>query len=113
MNTNRNKYFYSHLVDTTSISIEIADMNMTPDERKHLILLAESNIHHAVLDTVLSDLPEEHKKEFLRSVRDDDHDKIWDLLKDKAENIESKIKKTAEDLKTELLKDIEETKSNK
>ncbi len=109
----KNKHFYSHVVDTTSISIEIADMDLTQDERVHLLSLAESNIHHAVLDTVLSELPQEDKKEFLRHVRDDNHDKIWDLLKTKAENIENKIRKTAEALKAELLKDIEETKAKK
>ncbi|MEX2007304.1 MAG: hypothetical protein WD992_00855, partial [Candidatus Levyibacteriota bacterium] len=104
----RHKHFYSHIVDTTSISIEIADMNLTSDERVHLLSLAESNIHHAVLDTILSELPEDDKKEFLKHVKDDSHDKIWDLLKDKVENIEGKIKKAAEDIKAELHKDIEE-----
>ncbi|MBI2195769.1 MAG: hypothetical protein HYU48_01855 [Candidatus Levybacteria bacterium] len=109
----RQKHFYSHIVDITSISIEIAEMDLTPDERLHLLSLAESNVHHAVLDTILSELSEEDKKEFLKHVRDESHDKIWDLLKDKVENIENKIKKAAEDLKAELHKDIEEVKSKK
>lgn len=110
MTTSRNKYFYSHIVDTASISIEVADMDMTPEERKHLIALAEINVHHVVIDAVLSELPEEHKKDFLIHLRDDNHEKIWEILKNKTEDIENKIKKAAEELKTELHKDIEEAK---
>lgn len=113
MSSVRHKHFYSHIIDTTSISIELADMDLTPDERLHLIALAESNIHHAVLDTILSELPDEDKKEFLKHVRDDKHDKIWELLRGRVENIEDKITKTVEDLKSELHKDIKEAKSAK
>ncbi|MEX2012837.1 MAG: hypothetical protein WD967_00365 [Candidatus Levyibacteriota bacterium] len=109
----RHKHFYSHIVDTTSISIELADMDLTQEERVHLITLAESNVHHAVLDLILSELPDEDKKEFLRHLRDDKHDKIWELLRGRVDNVEDKIKKTVEDLKTELHKDIEETKKKK
>lgn len=105
-----NKYFYSHIIDTTSITLELADMDLTQEERVHLITLAESNVHHAVLDTVLSELDEENKKEFLKHLRDDNHDKIWEILKSRIDNVEIKIKKAVEDLKTELHKDIEEAK---
>lgn len=113
MSNLKHKHFYSHIIDTTSISIELAEMELTPDERIHLVALAESNVHHTVLDTVLSELSDGDKKEFLQHVRDDKHDKIWELLKDKVENIEGKIKKAVEDIKTELHKDIEEAKSAK
>ncbi len=113
MSTVKKKYFYSHIVDTASITIELADMDMTPDERIHLIALAETNVHHAVLDTVLSELPEEDKKEFLIHLRDDNHEKIWELLKVKVKNAEGKIKKTAEEIIKELHKDIQEAKNKK
>ena len=113
MNSIRHKHFYSHIVDTTSISIELADMDLTPDERLQLIALAENNVHHTVLDTILSELADEDKKEFLKHVRDDKHDKVWELLKGRVDNIEGKIKKAVEDLKVELHKDIKEAKSAK
>ena len=50
-------------------------LDITPEERKHLIALAESNIHHAVLDTVLTELPEEDKKEFLKKTKPDKENK--------------------------------------
>ncbi len=109
----RYKYFYSNIVDTASISIELAEIDLTPQERMHLISLAESNVHHAVLDTVLSQLREEDKKEFLTHVIHENHDKVWEFLKEKTQDIEEKIKKTAEELKEELKKDILETKKKK
>jgi ribosomal protein S13 len=62
------------------------------------------------LDLILSELNEADKKTFLAHLASEDHDKVWELLKEKVENIEEKIKKTAEDLKKELHKDIREVK---
>lgn len=86
-------------------------MNLTPKERLHLISLIDSNIHHEILDLILSELNPEDKKTFLAHLASEDHDKIWKLLNSKVDNIEEKIKKTAEALKKELHKDIEEIRS--
>ena len=105
------KYFYSHLIDTSSISIALSEVDMEPKERVHLISLVESNIHHAILDAILSELSEEDKKEFLINLHEENHDKLWDFLNGKIDGIEEKIKNTAEDLKKQLHKDIEESKN--
>jgi len=102
------KYFYTHIVDTSSLSLELADMSLDPKERLHLISLINSNIHHEVLDLILSELTPADKKTFLMHLASDNHDKVWRFLNSKIENIEEKIKKTAEDLKKELHKDIKE-----
>lgn len=112
MSNIRDKYFYSGIIDISSITIEIADMDMEPHERKHLLELAESNVHHTILDTILSHLSEDDKKEFLKHVRDEDNENVWKLLKEKVEGIEDKIKKAAEDIRTQLHADIEETKKS-
>ena len=106
----KKKYFYSHIIDTSSLSLELGEMDLTSDERMHLISLVESNIHHAILDLVLSELSEEDKKIFLMHVAEESHDKIWKFLKEKTIDIEEKIKKAAEDLKKELHKDIKDTR---
>ena len=106
----RKKYFYTHIVDTSTLSLEIGDMDLTPKERLHLISLIDSNIHHEILDLILSELNIEDKKIFLTHLASEDHDKVWKFLNQKVDNIEEKIKKTAEDLKKELYKDIKETK---
>ena len=104
------KYFYSHIVETSSISLALADLDMTSEERLHLLSLVESNIHHAILDTILSELTPEDKKKFLEHLSEEDHERIWKFLNERVEGIEEKIRKTAEDLKTQLHKDVEESK---
>lgn len=102
----KQKYFYSHIVETSIISLELGEMDLASSERVHLVSLVESQLHHAILDTVLSELSEEDKKIFLQHLSLDNHDKIWEHLKSKIENIKEKIKKVAEELKKELRKDI-------
>jgi len=104
------KHFYSHLIETSIISLELGDMDLSKDERIHLIQLAEDNIHHAILNAILSELSEEDKKIFLTHFVAEDHDKVWEHLRKKIENIEEKIKKTAESIKKELHRDIKELK---
>lgn len=85
-------------------------MDLTSKERLHLISLINSNIHHEILDLILSELSPIDKKTFLNHLASEDHDKVWKLLNEKIKDVEGKIKKTAEDLKKELHKDIEEIK---
>lgn len=106
----RKKYFYTHIIDTSALSLELGNMDLTPQERMHLISLVDSNIHHAVLDLVLSELNPTDKKTFLTHLASEDHDKVWKFLNEKIKNIEEKIKKTAEDLKNELHRDIKEAR---
>ena len=106
----RKKYFYTHIIDTSTLSLELGSMELDSKERTHLISLIDSNIHHAVLDLILSELNSTDKKTFLSHLASENHDKVWRFLNGKVENVEEKIKKTAEDLKKELHKDIKEVK---
>lgn len=105
------KHFYSHLVETSVISLELGDLDLSKDERIHLVQLAEDNIHHAILDAILSEFSEEDKKIFLHHLSEDDHDKVWEHLNKKVENIEDKIRSAAESIKKELHRDIKEAKN--
>ncbi len=104
------KYFYTHIIDTSTLSLELGNMDLTSQERMHLISLVDSNIHHEILDLILSELNPADKKTFLAHLASEDHDKVWKFLNEKVDHIEDKIKKTAEDLKKELHKDIKEVK---
>src|SRR3989344_1458699 len=95
-------HFYSHIVETSSVSLALGELELTKDERRHLVSLVEENLHHAILESVLSELSEKDKQEFLVLLATDEHDKIWKLLKDRVDHIEDKIRQTAEDLKKEL-----------
>lgn len=104
------KHFYSHLVETDSLVVLINDLDITDSEKAHLISLVDSQLHHTVLDAILSELAEDDKRTFLKHLLDEDHEKIWNHLNDKVDNIEEKIKKAADDLKKELHKDIKEAR---
>ena len=104
------KHFYSHVVETASISLALAEMDMSNTERKHLLDLVEANLHHSILDAVLSELSEKDKHEFMELYAEGDDKKIWKLLNERVDNIEDKIKKTAKDLEKELHKDIKESR---
>jgi Mg/Co/Ni transporter MgtE len=107
----KKKMFYSHLVETTFISLDIGDMELTKEERLHLLSLVDSNVHNSVLDTVLSNLESEDKKIFLSNLHLNDHKKIWQHLREKIDDVEEKIIEKIEDLKKELQKDIDEAKT--
>lgn len=107
----RKKYFYSHIIDTSSLSLELGDMVMSPKERIHLISLIDANIHHEVLDLILSELSPADRKIFLSDLASEKHDKVWKFVKEKVENIEEKITKAAESLKKEMHRDIKEAKA--
>lgn len=104
------KHFYSHLVEYDSIQIELDKLDLSEEQKEHLLELAVSTTHHAVLDAIFSELSSEDKVKLLDLIEEEAHDKIWEHLTEKIENIEEKIKKTAEDLKKELHKDIAEIK---
>lgn len=106
----KQKHFYSHIVEIDSLVIELDKMDLTESEKKHLMSIVESSVHHAVLDAILSELSEDDKKMFLQHLAANDHDVIWQHLNDRIENIEDKIKKAADELMRELDKDMIELK---
>lgn len=104
------KHFYSHIIETSSISLELGSMNLSKEERIHLMTLMDATMHNVILDVILSELSDEDKKIFLTHLSSNNHDKIWEHLKKKIVNIEDKIKKAAGELRNELYKDIKEAK---
>lgn len=111
--TMKHKHFYNHLIKYESVTIKIRELDVADEEQKHLEDLAEANLHHTILDSVLNELSPEDKHKFLEHVTSGDHDKLWDHLKEKVDDIEEKIKKTAEKFTKELHKDIDEAAKQK
>ncbi len=58
------KHFYSHLVQVESLIVGLDQMELSDKEKLHLAQLVDSHIHNVVLDTILSELSEEDKKNF-------------------------------------------------
>lgn len=102
------KHFYSHIATTESVVIKLHGLEMSDEQRLHLIALMDSSLHHVILDAILAELTPADKKIFLKELASDDHEAIWKFLRSKITGIEDKIQKAAEDLKDELHGDINE-----
>lgn len=100
-------YFYSHLIEIDTLTMNLGELDLTDDQRKHLAALVDSTIHQEILDLVLEKLSSEDKKAFVQRIKNDPHNKeLMTFLQSKVDNIEEEIKKTAERLKKELHEDI-------
>ena len=106
----KKKFFYTHLVEESEITLEIGDLNLTSKERVHLLSLAHANIHSKVVSEVLSNLSEEDKKIFLKNLTSEKHDTTWHHLKDRIENAEEKVKSTIDEIIGELVEDVRQVK---
>lgn len=105
------KHFYTHLVNTTDITLEIAQLSVGSDERVHLLSLAHANIHSSVVLGVLSNLSPQDKKIFLENLSNEEHDKTWNHLREKIKDAEGEIKKIIDKTVRELLEDVKKVKS--
>lgn len=104
------KQFYTYLVEIESIMVELDEMDLSKQEKLHLAHLIDSNLHHTILNAVFAELSDEDKAKFTEYLSEGSHDKIWQFLNEKVDDIELKIKKAAEDLMAELKKDLKEAK---
>jgi hypothetical protein len=107
------KHFYHHIIKIETIHIALSDLDLEPHEKEHLVTIAETNIHHSVIDTVLSELSNEDKKTFLALIAHEnaEHSKIWDFLNLKIEQAELKVIKAAEALLKKMHEDIQDVKN--
>lgn len=107
-------YFYAKYIIIESLLSELNNLDLSEKERHHLANLADSSLHHAILDEILSQLTPSDKKAFLHRLKENPEDeKIMEFLSDKIEGVEEKIKKVADELVLEMHKDIEESKKLK
>lgn len=104
------KHFYSHILEIDSLQVSLDLLDLTPKEKEELIAIAETSIHHVVIDIILSELKEEHKRIFLTYLSRDDHANIWIFLNQNINNVEDKLRRAINDFKKELHQDIQEAK---
>src|SRR3989344_4660064 len=105
--------FYHHLINIESLFIELDELELSVKQKNELAQLVDSNLHHTILDLVLSELRADDKRIFLQNLRDDNHQKIWNHLNSKIDNLEKKIENSIKQIKKELHKDIKEAKRSK
>ncbi len=104
------KTFYSHIAETTEITLLIADMDMPKEDRIKLLRLVEENLHHNLLDLVLGSLSQEDKKTFLTHLAAEKHDSAWEFISSKIDDLENKIVDASTKFKNRLKRDIEKAK---
>ena len=104
------KHFYSFIVETDSLFLEIDSLTISDSEKAHLKSLAESHIHHSVLDSIMSELASGDKKLFMQSLNTKNYEKIWEFLHERIVDVEEKIKEAAQEIKRELHKDLKEVR---
>lgn len=108
----KGKHFYSHLIEIHEIYLSISEMDLSDDERGHLMSLTEANIHATVINIILPELSSDDKKVFLKNLLANDHELTWKHLHSRVKNAHEKISQSLQSLKKELLKDIEEAKKS-
>lgn len=106
----KNDHFYDDIIEIESVFIALDELDMKPHEKEELSTLVESQVHHTILDLILSHLSARDKQKFMELHAHKKHDAVWELLNDRIDNVEDKIAKTVEDLKKKLHSDIKAAK---
>lgn len=106
----KQKHFYSHIVETDTLIFELNKLDLSQSEKYHLIELIDSNLHHAILEEILTHLDDEEKIIFLEHIAEGKYNDIWQLLEKRIDGVESKIEMIAEEVRKELQEDIDEIK---
>ena len=106
------KHFYSFVVETETLFMEIDSLEISDNEKTHLKSLAESHIHSSVLDTILSELSPDNKRTFLSHINSKEHERTWKFVNTLIENAEEKIAAVANKVKKDLLEDLKSVKTS-
>jgi hypothetical protein len=105
------KLFYDHLIVIEEVTSVLDEHELTDDEKHEFIELIDETLHHHILDTVLTHLPEEHHEVFLdKLVKHPHHPDLLHFLKERTQvDIEHEIQKTGEKVKRMIMKDLKES----
>lgn len=107
------KQFYSHIIEISPLYTALDGMELNSEEKNHLLKLIESSVHHAILDTLLSELTDEHKKILLSLIVRNEHNDAWKLVITNIPEAEKKIRQRAQTLIEDLQTDIHEAKQKR
>lgn len=101
------KLFYDHLVIREEVSKELRSYYLSVGEHIEIMRIADETIHLEVMDVILTSLPLEKHKEFLKKMHQSPHDKkLIDYLKIHDSEIEIKIKDRAGKVKAKIISEI-------
>lgn len=104
------KIFYDHLLAIDELVVELDSLDAI--NRQEVISLMDETLHHHVLDTILTHLPQEHHTAFLERFHKAPHDpELLVFLKQYiVVDIENEIRKKAQKVKKDLLSAVKKSK---
>jgi hypothetical protein len=101
--------FYDPLINLKEINSQLLALNLPTKQHYHLLKLADSTLHHDVLNSILINLPPTHHEYFLVELHSAPNSSSHlDYLKQFSSDIEDIIKLTALRTKARLLREIRE-----
>lgn len=106
-------HFYSHLIEIDTVITDLGPLELSAEEINELKGIIDVTIHHVVLNTVLAELSEADKKQFLDHLAGNNHPELWKFLTAKVPEVHEKIKKSVHAVKKEMQADIKEAHSHK
>lgn len=101
--------FYDNLINIHELHLEFDRFEIPFEDRRELIDLADSAIHHEIFDLIMVELPEDHHDTFLQQFSADPSNvEILGWLRGHVPDVEEKIRarghQVKEDLKAEMRK---------
>jgi len=107
------KIFYDHLIVFEEVLTELDSYELEPEERSELVILIEENLHHTVLDVILTNLPKEQHEVFLAEFYQTPHSKklLVFLETHAGPDISDKISQAVAKAKKEILSEIKNSHS--
>jgi hypothetical protein len=108
----KGKIFYDHLIEIEEIEVELDRHEINSDDREELLRIIDENIHHDVLNLILTSLSKEKHEPFLTKFHQTPHDvELLKYLKEEInEEIEERIKEEIKKVKKEVLSEIKRAK---
>lgn len=107
------QHFYSHITNIHSLHIALGRLKIDSTEKEELLLLADSTLHQTILETILSELSPKDKRQFFDHLNTNDHETIWQFLREKINGIEGKITRVGKTLIDSFHKDINDVEEKK
>jgi len=107
------KYFYSHIIEIQTLLTDLDNLSLSKEEKEQLEHIIHSSAHHAVVDKVLTSLPEHDKHKFLSHLSSSSHETIMEFLKERLDNAEDLIKQAAHAIRDEFHEDVKKMSEKK
>jgi hypothetical protein len=106
--------FYDHLLEINDLDRELEELALDYHEKAHLLDILDSTLHHAVMDTILSEIPTHSHHEFLQNFAISPHDPAHlEFLVVHSPQIETKIRDKARRTKEKFRAEVRKVKPAK